>query len=181
LRTAELRAVFTNGGGKAGPFSGSNSSKWGRTITSGCQNRAVSSDGLLGNKDGRASEIDAVDLVNTSREEGLPLGLTSGRAGPALPDGNWEVDKEEVRLSGRDEKGGGGFFPRPCRMAEDRETVQVQWRSICHRSRLGDSDIPLKRFAVPWIGVGSERSSSRNSLTRKTRLWPKIALLNDAR
>ena len=62
-------------------------------------------DGLLGNKTGEPPKLMPVDLVNTSREEGLPLGLTSGAAGPALPDGNWEVDKEEVRLSGPDEKG----------------------------------------------------------------------------
>ncbi len=43
-----------------------------------------------------------LDLVNTSEEEGLPLKLTLS---PFPSDGNWEVDKDQLHLPNKDEKG----------------------------------------------------------------------------
>jgi YidC/Oxa1 family membrane protein insertase len=43
-----------------------------------------------------------LDLVNTNEEEGLPLRLTLS---PFPSDGNWEVDKDELHLPNKDEKG----------------------------------------------------------------------------
>jgi YidC/Oxa1 family membrane protein insertase len=45
-----------------------------------------------------------LDLVNT-REEELPLGLTFLSSPPSSSDGNWEVDKEQLRLLSTGEKG----------------------------------------------------------------------------
>jgi YidC/Oxa1 family membrane protein insertase len=53
-----------------------------------------------------------LDLVNTSEEEGLPLGISiitplpsRDRVAPASSDGNWEVEKEQLRLVNTGEKG----------------------------------------------------------------------------
>ncbi len=53
-----------------------------------------------------------LDLVNTSEEEGLPLGISfitplpsRNRVVPTSSDGNWEVEKEQLRLVNTGEKG----------------------------------------------------------------------------
>jgi len=53
-----------------------------------------------------------LDLVNTSEEEGLPLGISfitplpsRDRVAPTSSDGNWEVEKEQLRLVNTGEKG----------------------------------------------------------------------------
>jgi YidC/Oxa1 family membrane protein insertase len=43
--------------------------------------------------------------VNTSEKEGLPLGLTLNEGGPSPSEGNWEVDREQLRLLNKSEKG----------------------------------------------------------------------------
>ena len=58
--------------------------------------------GLLGGKIEEQKKPMPLDLVNTSEEEGLPLGLTLL---PFPSDGSWEVDKDELHLLNRGEKG----------------------------------------------------------------------------
>src|SRR4030042_109573 len=58
--------------------------------------------GLLGSKIEEQRKPMPLDLVNTSEEEGLPLGLTLS---PFPSDGNWEVDKEKLSLFDKGEKG----------------------------------------------------------------------------
>ena len=53
---------------------------------------------ILGRKSEEAGKPKPLDLVNTKEEEGLPLGLVSAGQALSLSDGNWEVDKEELRL-----------------------------------------------------------------------------------
>jgi YidC/Oxa1 family membrane protein insertase len=57
---------------------------------------------LLGGKIEEQKKPMPLDLVNTSEEEGLPLGLTLL---PFPSDGSWEVDKDELHLVNRGEKG----------------------------------------------------------------------------
>ncbi len=58
--------------------------------------------GLLGSKVEEEKIPKPLDLVNTSEEEGLPLGLTLS---PFPSDGNWEVDREQLNLFNKGEKG----------------------------------------------------------------------------
>lgn len=58
--------------------------------------------GLLGSKIEEQKKPMPLDLVNTSEAEGLPLGLTLL---PFPSDGSWEVDKDELHLLNRGEKG----------------------------------------------------------------------------
>ncbi len=46
-----------------------------------------------------------LDLVNTSEEAGLPLGISFITPLPSSSDGNWEVEKEQLRLVNTGEKG----------------------------------------------------------------------------
>jgi YidC/Oxa1 family membrane protein insertase len=46
-----------------------------------------------------------LDLVNASEEEGLPLGISFITPLPYSPTGNWEVEKEQLRLVNTGEKG----------------------------------------------------------------------------
>ena len=46
-----------------------------------------------------------LDLVNTSEEEGLPLGISLITPLPSPSHGNWEVEKEQLRLVNAGEKG----------------------------------------------------------------------------
>ena len=62
-------------------------------------------EGLLGKKVEEPKKPRPLDLVNSSEKEGLPLGLTFLSPLPSSSDGNWEVDKEEVRLLQSGEKG----------------------------------------------------------------------------
>jgi YidC/Oxa1 family membrane protein insertase len=58
--------------------------------------------GILGSKIEEEKKPKPLDLVNTSEKEGLPMGLTLS---PFPSDGNWEVDKEELNLVNKGEKG----------------------------------------------------------------------------
>ena len=61
-------------------------------------------DEVLGKKPEEPKSPEPLDLVNTSEEKDLPLGLTfNGSNLP--PDENWEVDKEQLRLLQNGEKG----------------------------------------------------------------------------
>jgi YidC/Oxa1 family membrane protein insertase len=57
---------------------------------------------LLGGKIQEQKKPMPLDLVNTSEEEGLPLGLTLL---PSASDASWEVDKDKLLLPNRGEKG----------------------------------------------------------------------------
>ena len=58
---------------------------------------------LLGKKVEEPKEPQPLDLVDSNEEKGLPLGLTF--IGSRLSEGNWEVDKDQLRLLGTGEKG----------------------------------------------------------------------------
>jgi YidC/Oxa1 family membrane protein insertase len=57
--------------------------------------------GILGKKEEEPKKPAPLDLVNTSEKEGLPLGLTMA---DSLSEGNWEVDKDGLRLLSDGEK-----------------------------------------------------------------------------
>jgi YidC/Oxa1 family membrane protein insertase len=57
---------------------------------------------IYGGKPEEQKKPKPLDLVNTNEEEGLPLKLTLS---PFPSDGNWEVDKDELQLPNKDEKG----------------------------------------------------------------------------
>lgn len=57
---------------------------------------------IIGSKAEEPRKPMPLDLVNTSEDEGLPLGLT---VAPFPSDGNWEVEKDQLRLLGKEEKG----------------------------------------------------------------------------
>jgi len=60
---------------------------------------------ILGKKEEEPKKPVPLDLVNTSEKEGLPLGLTFNESGTPPSEGNWEVDREQLRLIGNGEKG----------------------------------------------------------------------------
>lgn len=60
---------------------------------------------ILGKKEEEPKKPVPLDLVNTSKEEGLPLGLTLKELGPSPSEGNWEVDRDQLRLLEGGEKG----------------------------------------------------------------------------
>ena len=57
---------------------------------------------IIGGKTENPQKPMPLDLVNTGEEEGLPLGLSIQ---PFSSDGNWEVEKEQLRLLNTGEKG----------------------------------------------------------------------------
>jgi YidC/Oxa1 family membrane protein insertase len=62
-------------------------------------------EGLLGRKTEEPKTPEPLDLVNTTKEEGLPLGLTVLNSQSPFLGGNWEVDKEKLNLANPGEKG----------------------------------------------------------------------------
>ena len=60
---------------------------------------------ILGNKEEKPKKPVPLDLVNTNEEEGLPLGITFNGSGASPSEGNWEVDRESLRLLSGGEKG----------------------------------------------------------------------------
>jgi YidC/Oxa1 family membrane protein insertase len=60
---------------------------------------------LLGKPEHVQKKPEPVSLVNTTEKEGLPLGLILAGSAPALLEGNWEVDKDQVTLERPGEKG----------------------------------------------------------------------------
>ncbi len=58
---------------------------------------------LLGKKVEEPKKPEPLDLVDSNEEKGLPLGLTF--IGSRLSEGNWEVDKDQIRLLNPTEKG----------------------------------------------------------------------------
>jgi len=60
---------------------------------------------ILGKKEEERKKPVPLDLVNTSEEQGLPLGLTFNESGVPSSEGNWEVDREKLRLTENGEKG----------------------------------------------------------------------------
>jgi YidC/Oxa1 family membrane protein insertase len=62
--------------------------------------------GLFGKEPKPPKEAEPLDLVNTEKGEGKPLELA---ANPPLSNGGWEVEKDQLRLLGSDEKGDVAF------------------------------------------------------------------------
>jgi len=60
---------------------------------------------ILGKKVEEIKKPGPLDLVNTSEQEGLPLGLTFVGSPSILSDENWEVEKDQLRLLSTGEKG----------------------------------------------------------------------------
>jgi YidC/Oxa1 family membrane protein insertase len=60
---------------------------------------------ILGRKVEVPQEPEPLNLVNTTEAEGLPLGLTMVGSAASLFSGNWEVDKGELRLMGKRDRG----------------------------------------------------------------------------
>jgi YidC/Oxa1 family membrane protein insertase len=60
---------------------------------------------LLGKPEKVQKKPEPVNLVNTVEKEGLPLGMVLAGTAPALLEGNWEVDKEQLALERPGEKG----------------------------------------------------------------------------
>ena len=60
---------------------------------------------FLGRKTEEPKKPEPLDLVNTTKEEGLPLGLTVLNSQSPFLGGNWEVDKEKLNLANPGEKG----------------------------------------------------------------------------
>jgi YidC/Oxa1 family membrane protein insertase len=61
--------------------------------------------GLFGKKEEEPKKPAPLDLVNTNEEEGLPLGISFISPLPSSSEGNWEVEKEQLRLVNTGEKG----------------------------------------------------------------------------
>ena len=62
-------------------------------------------EGLLGRKTEEPKKPEPLDLVNTTKEEGLPLGLTVLNSQSPFVAGNWEVDKERLNLANPGQEG----------------------------------------------------------------------------
>jgi len=60
---------------------------------------------LLGKKEEQPQEPKPLDLVNTKENKELPLGIVSVNSQLSLSDGNWEIDKGQLRLLNAGEKG----------------------------------------------------------------------------
>lgn len=60
---------------------------------------------LFGKKEEAPMTPKRLDLVNTSEQEGIPLGLNFINPRPSLSDGHWEVEKEQLRLVSPGERG----------------------------------------------------------------------------
>ncbi len=60
---------------------------------------------LLGQKVEEPKKPQSLDLINTNEKEGLPLELNFITPLPSPSDGNWEVEKDQLRLLGAGEKG----------------------------------------------------------------------------
>lgn len=60
---------------------------------------------LLGKPELVQIKPEPVSLVNTTEKEGLPLGMVLAGSAPALLEGNWEVDKDQLTLQRPGEKG----------------------------------------------------------------------------
>jgi YidC/Oxa1 family membrane protein insertase len=101
IETPDYRAVFTSDDARLKHFKLKNFEDRVEesSLTSGLT-RFVK--GLLGGKIEEQKKPMPLDLVNTSDEEGLPLGLTLL---PFPSDGSWEVDKDKLHLPNRGERG----------------------------------------------------------------------------
>jgi YidC/Oxa1 family membrane protein insertase len=60
---------------------------------------------ILGKKIEEPKKPEPLDLVNTGEKEGLPLRISFITPLPSSSDGNWEVEKEQLRLVNTGEKG----------------------------------------------------------------------------
>jgi len=111
--------------------------------------------GLLGKKGKDPRTPQPLDLVNTSEEEGYPLGLIID-SNPSLSEGNWEVDKEQLNLMEPDESGEISFS----RSLDNGLTIVKRYGFNSERDTLdleieiqnsSSNQIPVN-MGVEWIG-----------------------------
>ena len=106
---------------------------------------------ILGKKVETPKKPEPLDLVNTSGEKGLPLGLTL-----LLSDENWEVDKDQLRLLESSEKGEITFSKsldnglkvlKRFKFTADRYTINLEVEVQNNSSK----EI-TNQFGLEWIG-----------------------------
>ena len=106
---------------------------------------------ILGKKVETPKKPEPLDLVNTSGEKGLPLGLTL-----SLSDENWEVDKDQLRLLESSEKGEITFSKslenglkvlKRFKFTADRYTINLEVEVQNNSSK----EI-TNQFGLEWIG-----------------------------
>ena len=111
--------------------------------------------GLLGRKEKVFKTPQPLNLVNTSEEEGYPLGLIID-SNPSLSAGNWEVDKEQLNLMQPDESGEISFS----RSLDNGLTIVKRYGFNSERDTLdleieiqnsSSNQIPVN-MGVEWIG-----------------------------
>ncbi len=108
---------------------------------------------LFGKKEEKEARPQPLDLVNTKEAEGLPLGLTLR---PSLLHGDWEVEKDQLRLLSPGEKGeiifvkslenGLKIFKR-YRLMSERNTIDVEIEAQNHSSK----EVAFQ-LGMEWIG-----------------------------
>jgi len=108
---------------------------------------------LFGKKEEKEARPQPLDLVNTREEEGFPLGLTLR---PSLLDGEWEVERDQLRLLSPGEKGeitflkslvnGLKIFKR-YRLVSERNTIDVEIEVQNHSSK----EVAFQ-LGMEWIG-----------------------------
>jgi YidC/Oxa1 family membrane protein insertase len=112
-------------------------------------------DEILGKKPQEPKSPEPLDLVNTTGDKGLPLGLTFSGSNPPLHL-NWEVDKEQLRLLQKGEKGeitfstsldNGLKVVKRFRFASDQYTVNLEVEAQNSSSREITNQLGLE-----WIG-----------------------------
>ena len=111
--------------------------------------------GLLGRKEKVFKTPQPLNLVNTSEEEGYPLGLIID-SNPSLSAGNWEVDKEQLNLMNLNESGEISFS----RSLDNGLTIVKRYGFNSERDTLdleieiqnsSSNQIPVN-MGVEWIG-----------------------------
>jgi YidC/Oxa1 family membrane protein insertase len=112
-------------------------------------------DEILGKKPQEPKSPEPLDLVNTTGDKDLPLGLTFSGSNPPLHL-NWEVDKEQLRLLQKGEKGeitfstsldNGLKVVKRFRFASDQYTVNLEVEAQNSSSREITNQLGLE-----WIG-----------------------------
>jgi YidC/Oxa1 family membrane protein insertase len=97
-----------------------------------------------------------LNLVNTSQEEGFPLGLTFTDSQRSISNGYWEVEKDQLRLLGPGEKGEITFWTslenglkvfKRYRFTSDKHTIDLEVEIQNATSR----EVPVQ-MGLEWTG-----------------------------
>jgi YidC/Oxa1 family membrane protein insertase len=112
--------------------------------------------GIFGKKEEEPKKPAPLDLVNTSEEEGLPLGISFISPLPSSSEGNWGVEKEQLRLANTGEKGEIAFAKnfdnglrvlKRYRFSSDRYVMDLEMEIQNNTSQ----EIPVQ-LGLQWIG-----------------------------